>query len=110
MLLLPMQPGTVFASAANQRASAASGHWGGPGTLQYLCFFRVWFCVVRNKEGNCSWFVTGPVVTVTEMALDFPTEQLRLLFYLLETQRQSQREEIVQGEVAHASVLRGKKR
>ena len=44
------------------------------------------------------------------MALDFPVEQLRLLFYLLETQKQSQREEIGQGEMADASVLWGKKR
>lgn len=75
------------------------GHWAPP-LFQDL----VLRCV--QWRGNCSWFVTGPVFVVTEVVLDFPTEQLRLIFYLLETRR----EEIGQGETAHASVLWGKKR
>lgn len=56
------------------------GHWGGlwntavPALSQNL----VLRCV--QQRGNCSWFVTGPVFVVTEMAPDFPVEQLRLLF------------------------------
>jgi len=96
VLLLPGQPGTVLASAASGPWDAAE-----PAPFQDS---------VLRRRGRCSWFVTGPVYfVVTETALDFPAEQLRFLLYLLETWRQSQGEEIGQGEMAHASMHRGKK-